>query len=157
MPQRDDIEQRAWRALVRAHARVSRALHHQLTEQAGLSLRAYQVLIRLSRVDEEAVRMAELANSVLLSPSATTRLVDQLVARGLVQRRQDPSDARGYLAVITDQGRALHRKATVTYREGVKEHFAGRWTDRQLGEFAEALEAFLGDGPPPPPQSAPSA
>jgi DNA-binding MarR family transcriptional regulator len=147
MPPREDIEQRAWRALVRTHARVNRALDRELSERAGISLRAYQVLDRLSRAEDGAMRMAELANSVLLSASGMTRLVDQLAARGLVQRHQDAADARGSLAALTDKGRAQYRKAATAYRRSVKEHLAARLEATQLRELAVVLEGFLGDQP----------
>jgi DNA-binding MarR family transcriptional regulator len=143
MAPEEELDQRAWRALVRTHTRVSRALDRALTEQAGLSLRAYQVLVRLTRAPEGALRMAELANSVLLSASGMTRLVDQLAARGLVERRKDPEDARGYFAVLTDQGRAQSDRATAMYREGVQHYFAGRFADGKLHELTEVLEDFL--------------
>jgi DNA-binding MarR family transcriptional regulator len=150
MAPEDDLERRAWRALVRAHSRVSRSLDHALTEQAGMSLRAYQVLVRLTRAPDGALRMAELANNVLLSASGMTRLVDQLASRGLVTRRKDPEDARGYFAVLTDQGRAQCERATALYQEGVEQYFAGRFADGQLQVVTEALEAFLDDANPPP-------
>ena len=150
MAPEDDLEQRAWRALVRTHTRVSRALDRALSEQAGLSLRAYQVLVRLTRAPEGALRMAELANSVLLSASGMTRLVDQLATRGLVTRRKDPEDARGYFAVLSDQGRAQCDRAAAIYREGVQEYFAGRFADGQLHNLTNSLEAFLDESNPSP-------
>jgi DNA-binding MarR family transcriptional regulator len=150
MAPEEELEQRAWRALVRTHTRVSRALDRALTEQAGLSLRAYQVLVRLTRAPEGALRMAELANSVMLSASGMTRLIDQLAARGLVERRKDPEDARGYFAVLTEQGRAQSERATSIYRDGVQRYFAGHFGDGKLQDLTDALVGFLDESNPSP-------
>src|SRR4051812_24365274 len=131
MSDRDDLEQRAWRLLDRAHTRVSRSLDRAITQQTGLSLRAYQVLVRLARAEGGALRMSELANAVLLSASGTTRLVDQLVSRGLLSRRQDATNARSQWAVLTDRGRDMCDQLTTTYGVAVTEHFAQRLTDLQ--------------------------
>ena len=41
------------------------------------------------------------------SVSATSRLLDQLVTRGMIHRREDERDRRAKLVAITEQGRAL--------------------------------------------------
>lgn len=143
----DDLALRSWRALLRSHATILRALDAELSQGTGLSIRAYEVLVRLSHAPDGAMRMADLAASVYLSPSGITRLVDHLVTRGLVQRRQDPSDARGHFAMLTKQGVALVSKASRVYTRGVKKHFAARLAQSQLLAVAEALESFLTERP----------
>ena len=51
--------------------------------------------------------MAELADSVLLSRSGMTRLVDRLEREGLLERDTCAADGRGTFAVLTDAGEAL--------------------------------------------------
>ena len=48
--------------------------------------------------------MGELAESVLLTRSGITRLVDRMTVEGLVDREPCPGDRRGYYAVITQKG-----------------------------------------------------
>lgn len=100
----DDLVMRAWRGFLRAHGLVMRALDTELSAERRLGLNSYEVLLVLAWAPGRALRMSELADRVLLSRSGTTRLVDGLVARGLVERRRCPSDARSYLAVLTDEG-----------------------------------------------------
>ena len=152
----DDIAQRAWRALLRAHRRVARALDADLSQRGGIPLRAYEVLERLSRAPHGAMRMSDLATSVLLSASGITRLVDQLVERQFLERQPDPSDARVAIARLTRKGRAALRRAGGIYADGVKRQFAAHLSEADLNEIADALERLLAAGdtlrPPPEPR-----
>lgn len=147
MAQDDDLHLRTWRALLRSHARIMRALDATLRAGTGLSIRGYEVLVRLSRAREGPMRMSDLAVSALLSPSGISRLVDRLVERGYVCRIPDPSDKRGFFAELTPEGQAALRKANRVYARGVKEHFADHLTREQLLGIAEALESILGAPP----------
>jgi len=142
-PVAEDPALRAWRALLRAHRRVSRALDAELSRRGGLPLRAYEVLSRLARAPGCAMRMSDLASSVLLSASGVTRLVDQLADRGLIERQADSKDARATIAVLTREGKALLRKTNGIYSEGVIKHFASHLSEAEVEAMAEALEGML--------------
>src|SRR6266498_3329326 len=108
MPTRlTDEELRAWQALLHAHDAVFRQLDAELQNEHGLHLGAYDVLLRLARAPEGRLRMSDLAERVLLSPSGLTRMVDRLVAEGLVERVRFDTDARVMLARLTDRGRGV--------------------------------------------------
>ena len=77
-----------------------------------------------------------------LSPSGATRRVDGMVRRGLVARRQCPTDRRGSYAVLTDDGTERLREAAPTHVRGVRAHFIDRLSDRQLANVANALSAI---------------
>ncbi len=143
--------------MLRAQRRVSRALDADLSRRGGLPLRAYEVLSRLSRAPGCAMRMSGLAMSVLLSASGITRLVDQLVDRGLIERRADSSDARATIAVLTREGKNVLRKTSGIYSEGVKKHFAEHLEESEVLAIAESLERLLDHGEAPVPARAPKA
>ncbi|HYC07467.1 MAG TPA: MarR family transcriptional regulator, partial [Candidatus Binatia bacterium] len=63
------------------------------------------------------------ADRVLLSRSGVTRLVDRLVADGLVERSACTTDARGAEAVLTRAGAARLRTASSTHLRGVERYF----------------------------------
>jgi DNA-binding MarR family transcriptional regulator len=139
-----DAEMNAWQALLHAHHLVIGSLDRELREEHDLSLAAYDVLLRLARAPDRALRMTELAERVMLSPSGLTRLVDRLVAKGMVQRRADPQDGRVAFASLTDRGRGQLRRAARTHLRGIREHFTGRLTDAQLRSVASGLETIAG-------------
>ena len=88
------------------------------------------------------MRMSELADSVLLSRSGLTRLVDRLERSGLVERRECEEDARGLLAVITPSGRELCDTARKPHLAGVRRLYLGRLSEaeqRVLGALFERV------------------
>ena len=90
-----------WRAFIEAHTRVSRRLDEDLRAEHDLSLAEYDTLLTIAWAPERRIRMRSLADSILLSKSGVTRLIDRLVADGLVERSACLSDARGAEAVLT--------------------------------------------------------
>jgi DNA-binding MarR family transcriptional regulator len=135
---------RAWQALLHAHHEVVRALDQELREEHDLSLAAYDVLLRLARGPAEGLRMSDLAERVMLSPSGLTRLVDRLAAKRLVERRPDPEDGRVALVSFTGEGQRQLRRAARTHLRGIRAHYTGRLTETQLQEVASGLEAVTG-------------
>ena len=67
--------------------------------------------------------MRQLSDQVILSKSGVTRLIDRLVADGLVERSTCLADARGAEAVLTDDGLTRLRAASRTHLRGITEHF----------------------------------
>jgi DNA-binding MarR family transcriptional regulator len=59
--------------------------------------------------DGSATTVGDLADVLGRSPSATSRLVDGLVKRRLVERREEPEDRRQRLVALTQRGQALLR------------------------------------------------
>jgi DNA-binding MarR family transcriptional regulator len=143
-----DVEVRAWQALLHAHHDVVQALDRELRERHGVTFAEYDVLLRLGRAPERALRMSDLAERVLLSPSGVTRLVDRLSARGLVERKADPDDARVALATLTTEGTRSLRRAARTHLRGIREHFTSRLTETQLRGVAAGLEEVAGPHAP---------
>src|SRR6266536_1040848 len=131
-----ETELRAWQALLHAHHHVTRKLDAELRQEHGLSFGDYDVLLRLARAPEGCLRMTDLADRVLLSPSGLTRVV--------VRRERFEGDARVMLAGLTDDGRRLLRRAARTHLRGIREHFTGRLGEPQLRYVASALEAVAG-------------
>ena len=93
-----------WRSFLRAHAVVLRELERELDRDAALPLAWYDVLLTLAQAPERKLRMAELADRVLLSRSGLTRLVDRLEKAGYVRREPSPDDARGTYTVLHPAG-----------------------------------------------------
>jgi DNA-binding MarR family transcriptional regulator len=139
-----ETEVRAWQALLHSYHQVIRKLDRELREEHDLPLAGYDVLLRLARAPDRALRMTELADRVLLSPSGLTRLVDRLVSKGLVRRRTDSKDARVVHASLTEEGSKRLRSASRTHLRGIREHFTGELNEAQLRDIATGLEAVAG-------------
>jgi DNA-binding MarR family transcriptional regulator len=122
----------AWAAFLRAHARIVRRLEAELQAEQDLALTDYDVLVQLAQADERRLRMSELADRLMLSRSGATRLVDRLVAAGLVERVTCDDDRRGQWASLTDAGHERLRRASPTHLRGVGEHFLDRLSADEL-------------------------
>jgi DNA-binding MarR family transcriptional regulator len=137
------VELGAWRGMLRVHSALVKALDAELLAEYDLPLTSYEVLINLQAAPGRRLRMAELADSVLLSRSGMTRLVDRLERTGLLERDTCTSDGRGCYAVLTDEGEALLTRARATHLDGVRERFLRRFEESELRELAEYWERVL--------------
>ncbi len=93
--------------------------------------------------------MGRLADSLLLSKSGATRLVDRLVDDGLVERTSCSSDARGAEASLTALGLARLRAAAPTHLDGVRDHFLSAIQTADLPVVERAMDSIsegLGGG-----------
>ncbi len=138
------LELGAWQALLHTYHQVMETLESELTAEQDLTLAQYDVLIRLARAMEGRLRMSELADRVLVSPSGTTRVVDSLVGKGHVERQHDAVDARVVLARLTRKGRAKAKRAAQTHLRGIREHFTGKLTEEQMRNVEGALQVICG-------------
>jgi DNA-binding MarR family transcriptional regulator len=127
-----DTELAAWRGFLRVHAALARELDRELEAEHGLSLSSYEVLLFLRDAPDAMLRMSELADSVLLSQSGVTRLVDRLEREGLVERVRCEFDRRGLYARLTAAGAAKLAEARPTHLRGVRERFLERFDDGEL-------------------------
>jgi DNA-binding MarR family transcriptional regulator len=102
------IANEAWEALFRAQATVAQEL--SAGEVWGELLpREYGVLYALSTAPD-GLRITELGNDVLLSQPGMSRLIARLEARGLVERADDPHDARACRIRLTPAGIDAQRR-----------------------------------------------
>ena len=53
----------------------------------------------------DGVRPGEIANALGLDPSSVVRVIDQLIAAGIMTRKEDASDRRAKLLSLTENGR----------------------------------------------------
>jgi DNA-binding MarR family transcriptional regulator len=98
----------AWEALFRAQATIARALI-QSDVWDELNPREYGVAYALSTTPD-GMRITELGNDVLLTQPGMSRLVARLEARGLVERADDPADARACRIRLTAEGQRAQRQ-----------------------------------------------
>jgi DNA-binding MarR family transcriptional regulator len=131
----------AWRGFLRTHVRLLRDLDRQLTDEQGLPVSSYEVLLRLAEAPRGTMRMKDIASSLLLSRSGLSRIVDELERKGYVARQPCASDARGTEAVITRSGRTAFRKAQRSHLRSVRTEFLDKLSEDQLRQLAEVWAA----------------
>jgi DNA-binding MarR family transcriptional regulator len=143
-----DHELDAWQAFLHTYHHVMTVLEVELSTEHKLTLAQYDVLLRLARAKEPSLRMTQIAERVLVSPSGVTRVIDGLASRGFVERERSTDDARVVLARLTEDGRKAIKRASKTHLRGIREHFSGRLTESQLREVTAGLQVICGPHQP---------
>jgi len=139
--ERPDLDPSPQGVIGRLH-RVALLLTDRLTEvyaRFGLSEGDFDVLGTLRRAGAPYERLAgELADHTLVTTGGLTKRVDRLVARGLVERRAEASDARRRLVRLTPEGKALIDEAFTAHL--ANEH---RLLEALGADDTEAIEPIL--------------
>jgi DNA-binding MarR family transcriptional regulator len=129
----------SWVSFLRAHSAITRQLNADLLNVHGLTLNDYEVMLLLSRAEGGRMRRVDLAQSVVLTASGITRLLDGLERAGYVEKDSCATDGRVSYAKLTSVGESKLRDAAVTHLRGVEELFVGRFSDSELEHLASLL------------------
>lgn len=135
----------SWSALSLLHGRIESRIERALQSSHQLSVREYSLLDVLSRQhDGEGghLQMRQVAEAVVLSQSATTRLVTRLEDRGLLSRYLCPTDRRGIYTDVSDTGRTLLEEARPTNDAALRAALDEASLDPQLAPLVTAMEAL---------------
>lgn len=136
----------AWKALLRAHAAALTRIEARLVEAGSVPLTSYDVLLELSAAPGRNLRMAELAERVVLSRSGLTRLVERLEREGYLKREPCEEDRRGTRAVLTEAGLKALKAAWPTYAEGIRADFAAFLNEEEAAVLAKVLVRVASGG-----------
>jgi DNA-binding MarR family transcriptional regulator len=136
--------ERAWRALLQAHATLMRQLDTDLRADTGLRLTDFDVLAQLAEAGGE-LRMTDLAARTLLSRSGLTRRVARLVDEGLLRRADAAEDGRGVVVALTDAGVTRVTETLPVHLLGVSKLFVDRLDDQELAVLETALRKVIVD------------
>ncbi|MEV7177360.1 MarR family transcriptional regulator [Kitasatospora sp. NPDC093679] len=134
-----------WCALSALHGRIETHIERALQAEHALSVREFSVLDVLSEQhDGEGghFRMAQLADAVVLSQSATTRLVTRLEDRGLLARYLCPTDRRGIYTDVTEAGLALLEQARPTNDHALREALDAAGRRPELAPLVAAVRGL---------------
>ncbi|WP_375482324.1 MarR family winged helix-turn-helix transcriptional regulator [uncultured Jatrophihabitans sp.] len=134
-----------WRQFLLAHASLMRTLEEELQETCSMPLAWYDVLLQLVEAPEYRLRMAELADRLLMSRSGLTRMVDRLQAEGWVRREPSADDARGMYAVLTRPGFEALRRAAPVHLAGIRDHFLIHFSDDELRQLGTLMDRAVDD------------
>jgi DNA-binding MarR family transcriptional regulator len=135
--------------LLQGHAAATRELSADLVRDHGLTINDYEALLRLSRADDRRLKRVELAETLVLTPSGVTRLLDGLERAGYVEKGSCDSDARITYAVLTDGGLDKLREASTSHVAQIRTFFEQRFDDDELATLADLLGRLpeaAGDG-----------
>ncbi|MEU9381511.1 MarR family transcriptional regulator [Streptomyces sp. NPDC048279] len=133
-----------WCALSLLHDRIEAHIERAL-QVHHLSVREYSLLGVLSKQhDGEGghLQMKQVADAVVLSQSATTRLVTRLEDRALLERYLCPTDRRGIYTNVTPAGLQLLEEARPTNDAALREALREAATKPALAPLVHAVESL---------------
>jgi DNA-binding MarR family transcriptional regulator len=125
-------EMAGWRAYIESSQRLMTQLEDDLRTESGLTFADYHVLVLLSEAPGRRLRMGELANRLVFSPSRLTYQIGSMEKRGLVARESCPEDRRGSEAVLTAEGLRTLREAAPHHLSSVRAHFVDDLDDAEI-------------------------
>jgi DNA-binding MarR family transcriptional regulator len=134
----DDPRITAMGLFAETFAGLSARLSDQLAEH-DLSGVEFEVLIRLARTPDQALRMTDLASQTMITTSGITRVIDRLERDGLVQRTACPTDRRGSFARLTRAGVDRLDAVVPGHLALIDQWFTGQLTPDQLAGVLSAL------------------
>jgi DNA-binding MarR family transcriptional regulator len=134
----------AWRSYLQTHASILRALDAELVAAHGMTTRDYEVLLYLAQAPEQKLPMSALAERTMLTRSGITRLIDGLVAAGLIERIACPNDARISYASLTGAGSKKLRKAGCTHVASIRRLFLSHYSADEIDQLAALLSRLPG-------------
>lgn len=136
---------RAFYGLVWAGSTLSARVDQALARRHDLPLSWFEVMLWL-QAQPGPVAASDLGAMTLLSRSQVSRVADSLQARGLIERKPSPTDARSVCIALTEAGRRAFAEADATRREALAEVFDDLLDDEDIAAL-EAVWAKLKSRP----------
>lgn len=135
--------------LIRAQIVLWNGVDARLRVEHGLSLAFFEALHFTSRAPGGSLRVGDLAAALRVTVGGTSKLVDRIVAAGLLARTADPDDRRAARVSLTPAGGRILRAASETYAAELSAFLdpvldAGE--QEQMHGFARRLLAAAGAG-----------
>jgi DNA-binding MarR family transcriptional regulator len=135
--------------LIRAQIVLWNGVDARLRVEHGLSLAFFESLYFTSQAPGGSLRVGDLAAELRVTVGGTSKLVDRIVAAGLLVRTVDPDDRRAARVSLTPSGERALRAATGTYEDEVAAFLdlvldAGE--QEQMHGFVRRLLDAAGDG-----------
>ena len=126
----------AWYALLFAHASVTDRVDRELQRQHQISFSATEILCRLHDREEPQSVRALADQLVSVSPTRASRLVQELVDAGYLQRGADQDDGRKSLISFTPAGRSYSEAVAHTLEDAILRDFVSPLDDEDIAAIA---------------------
>ncbi|HWK76357.1 MULTISPECIES: MarR family winged helix-turn-helix transcriptional regulator [unclassified Microbacterium] len=130
----------AWEGLFRAQHELFTAMSADF-DNTPITQAEYDVLLTVTRAPEMTARLREVTTHMLISQPSVSRLVDRMVARGLITKSGDPTDGRGAILRATDAGARAFREVATAHSRSIVENMRALDDDelRQLRTLTDKL------------------
>jgi DNA-binding MarR family transcriptional regulator len=128
--------------LLHVQSHVVRQIDEAFDRAHGAGLSGFELLARLARMHPDGASVRYLSEQVVVSPSRVSRLADEFVARGWLERALSPQDGRLSLVRLTERGRNALEEMEQTFDETLQAHFLEPLSARQLDALVAICRAL---------------
>lgn len=125
---------------MRVQLRMSYEMNRQLQADSGLSLADYDVLVALSNVGDDGMRVSDLAAQIGWERSRLSHQLRRMEQRGLTERRASVEDGRTTNVILTEMGQQAIEEAAPGHVDLVRGLFFDPLPENLLAPFTAALE-----------------
>ena len=124
-------------AVLHVQTRVVRPIDDVFDQAHGTGLSGFELLARLSHMHPDGASVRYLSQQVVVSPSRVSRLADEFVVRGWLERAVSPQDGRLSLVRLTPAGREALAAMEQTFADALQEHFLDHLSEAQLASLVD--------------------
>ena len=139
----DAAEWELWQDFLTMHRDLMRELDRRLQRDAGLSQGDYTVLLTLFKAPDRRLRPGALGESIGWEKSRLSHQLTRMATRGLVERIECDTDARGSLIVLTRDGRRALLGAMRDHASAIRSLFLDVLEPDEKRVLARANERVL--------------
>ncbi len=136
-------EQRAWRTYLRMSSLLPAALNRQLSQDSGLTLPEYEVLVQLSEAPGQVLRPFQICEALNWEQSRLSHQLTRMQRRGLVARQECEADGRGAFVVLTAAGADAIGSAAPGHVAAVRRLMFDRLSEDERAAFEQACAAIV--------------
>ena len=123
-------------AVLHVQTRVVRPIDDAFDQAHGTGLSGFELLARLSHMHPDGASVRYLSQQVVVSPSRVSRLADEFVVRGWLERAVSPQDGRLSLVRLTPSRRELAAMEQ-TFADALQAHFIAHLSEGQLASLVD--------------------
>ena len=134
----DDISNKLLKLLPYWHFNVERRIKQK--NELNITYESYYCLLGLTKVS--SLTMKEIATDFYFGKQQTTRIINQLLEHGFVEKVVSQQDKRVTHVSITENGRMYLKKNPFDTTD-LKEDLSRRLTQKDMKEFNESLDVLL--------------
>jgi DNA-binding MarR family transcriptional regulator len=139
----DESEWAMWADFVLVHRELARELDRRLMSDAGISQADYTVMLTLFKADDRRLRPGALADAIGWEKSRLSHQLSRMAARGIIERVECDTDARGSLVGLTRAGRRALLGAMRDHASAIRTHFLDVLTADEKAAIARGSARLL--------------
>jgi DNA-binding MarR family transcriptional regulator len=124
-------------SIINLHSKIQKRIGGALSLH-GVGLSEYLVLHQLFIAPNQKMRRVDLAEQVGLSPSGVTRLLNPMEKIGLIEKEDNPRDARVSLVALSIAGKRVYEETQLSFQHASISLFEPL-DSKRLGAFSELV------------------